>query len=195
MASGWRRGRADTTTSPRPPSRCSRPRPTQASGRWTAPWPPPGAPSTQATGRTSPERRARCLEQLGNALLNRLDDFFALSQQEWGCIANARLFQIDGPPFMVLRAAELAMVPVEETKDAYGAAGTTLLRHEPLGVVSVLTPWNFPHTINLMKLGAALAAGNTVVLKPSPLTPLAGLAPSRTSSTSTPTFRPASSTS
>jgi aldehyde dehydrogenase (NAD+) len=125
---------------------------------------------------TSPELRARCLEQLGNALLGRLDDFFALSQQEWGCIANARLFQIDGPPFMVLRAAELAMVPVEETMDAYGAAGRTLLRHEPLGVVSVLTPWNFPHTLNLMKLGAALAAGNTVVLKPSPLTPLVGLA-------------------
>jgi len=62
---------------------------------------------------TSPELRARCLEQLGNALLGRLDDFFALSQQEWGCIANARLFQIDGPPFMMLRAAELAMVPVE----------------------------------------------------------------------------------
>ena len=63
--------------------------------------------------------------------------------------------------------------------DAWGAAGTTLLRYEPLGVVSVLTPWNFPHTLNAMKVGAALAAGNTVVLKPSPLTPLAGLALAR----------------
>ena len=63
--------------------------------------------------------------------------------------------------------------------DAWGAAGTTLLRYEPLGVVAVMTPWNFPHTLNVMKLGAALAAGNTVVLKPSPLTPLAGLALAR----------------
>lgn len=42
-----------------------------------------------------------------------------------------------------------------------------------------MTPWNFPHTLNVMKLGAALAAGNTLVLKPSPLTPLAGLALAR----------------
>ena len=63
--------------------------------------------------------------------------------------------------------------------DAWGAAGTTLLRYEPLGVVAAMTPWNFPHTINVMKLGAALAAGNTLVLKPSPLTPLAGLALAR----------------
>lgn len=123
-----------------------------------------------------PEERSRCLRQLADALMTRGDEFFALSQTEWGCIANERLFQIDGPPFMVMRAADLALEPVETPMDAFGAFGTTLLRYEPLGVVSVLTPWNFPHTINLMKLGAALAAGNTVVLKPSPLTPLAGLA-------------------
>ncbi|WP_375489295.1 aldehyde dehydrogenase family protein, partial [uncultured Mycobacterium sp.] len=46
-------------------------------------------------------------------------------------------------------------------------------------VVSVLTPWNFPHCLNVMTLSNALAAGNTVVLKPSPLTPLAGLALAR----------------
>ncbi len=45
--------------------------------------------------------------------------------------------------------------------------------------MSVLTPWNFPHSLNVMKVGNALAAGNTVVLKPSPLTPLAGLALAR----------------
>ena len=78
-----------------------------------------------------------------------------------------------------MQAAELATHPVEEQIDAYGAAGTTLLRYEPLGVVSILTPWNFPHTLNVMKVCAALAAGNTVVLKPSPLAPLAGLALAR----------------
>ncbi len=54
-----------------------------------------------------------------------------------------------------------------------------LIRHEPAGVISLITPWNFPHAINLMKLGPALAAGDTVVLKPSPLAPLAGLALAR----------------
>jgi len=130
-------------------------------------------------GSATAAERAGCLNELGNALLEHADEFFALSQAEWGCTAGERLFQIDGPAFMALHAAELAAEPAEEAIDAYGAAGTTLLRYEPLGVVSILTPWNFPHTLNVMKVTAALAAGNTVVLKPSPLTPLAGLALAR----------------
>ena len=130
-------------------------------------------------GTATPEDRARCLTQLGNALLEHADDFFALSQVEWGCTTNERLIQVDGPAFMALRAGELAAQLADEPIHAYGAAGTTLVRHEPLGVVSVLTPWNFPHSLNVMKVSNALAAGNTIVLKPSPLTPLAGLALAR----------------
>jgi aldehyde dehydrogenase (NAD+) len=127
----------------------------------------------------APEERSRCLQQLSEALLARADDFYALAQTEWGCTANERLIQVEGPAFMVGRAAELALEPVEEPADFWGAAGRTLLRYEPLGVVAALTPWNFPHTLNVMKLRAALAAGNTMVLKPSPLTPLAALALAR----------------
>jgi acyl-CoA reductase-like NAD-dependent aldehyde dehydrogenase len=129
--------------------------------------------------RAALEERARCLDQLGNALMQHADDFFALSQAEWGCVANERLIQIDGPAFMALNAGELAAQLIDEPITAFGAAGTTLLRHEPLGVVSILTPWNFPHSLNVMKVSRALAAGNTLVLKPSPLTPLAGLALAR----------------
>ncbi|HUC55941.1 MAG TPA: aldehyde dehydrogenase family protein, partial [Streptosporangiaceae bacterium] len=46
---------------------------------------------------------------------------------------------------------------------------------EAAGVVAAITPWNFPNQINLAKLGPALAAGCTVVLKPAPDTPLTGL--------------------
>ena len=123
-----------------------------------------------------PAERARCIQQLGDALLAHADDVYALAQAEWGCSANERIIHVEGPAFMVGHSAELALEPAETPLDAWGAAGTTLLRYEPLGVVSILTPWNFPHTLNAMKVGAALAAGNTVVLKPSPLTPLAGLA-------------------
>src|SRR5689334_20493535 len=42
---------------------------------------------------------------------------------------------------------------------------------EAVGVVGAITPWNFPHQINFAKLGPALAAGNTIVLKPAPDTP------------------------
>lgn len=126
----------------------------------------------------SAQERANCLNQLGEALLKHADDFFALSQVEWGCTANERVMQVDGAAFMSMHAAQLATQLADETVTGIGA-GTTLLRHEPLGVVSVLTPWNFPHCLNVMKLNHALAGGNTVVLKPSPLTPLAGLALAR----------------
>jgi aldehyde dehydrogenase (NAD+) len=126
----------------------------------------------------SAEQRGGCLNQLGDALMKHADDFFALSQVEWGCVANERMMQIDGAAFMSMHAAQLATQLTDQEVGGMGA-GNTLLRHEPLGVVSVLTPWNFPHCLNVMKLNHALAAGNTVVLKPSPLTPLAGLALAR----------------
>jgi aldehyde dehydrogenase (NAD+) len=128
--------------------------------------------------RMSLEERAGCLNQLGDALIKHADDFFALGQVEWGCIANVRAMQIDGAGYMSMRAAQLATQLSDQEINGIGA-GTTLLRHEPLGVVSILTPWNFPHTLNVMKVNNALAAGNTVVLKPSPLTPLTGLALAR----------------
>ncbi|OBF20937.1 aldehyde dehydrogenase [Mycobacterium kubicae] len=123
-------------------------------------------------------QRGECLNQLGAALLEHNDEFFALSQAEWGCIANERVMQVDGAGYMSMHAAQLAAKLSDKPVTGIGA-GTTLLRHEPLGVVSILTPWNFPHTLNVMKVNNALAAGNTVVLKPSPLTPVAGLALAR----------------
>lgn len=49
-------------------------------------------------------------------------------------------------------------------------------RYEPLGVVAVVTPWNFPFAIPMVEIAACLAAGNTVVLKPASATALTGLA-------------------
>ncbi|TDE39249.1 aldehyde dehydrogenase family protein [Actinomadura sp. 6K520] len=57
-----------------------------------------------------------------------------------------------------------------ETDDA---AGRLVLRRRPYGVVAAITPWNAPVILTLLKAGPALAAGNTVVVKPSPLAPLA----------------------
>ena len=55
------------------------------------------------------------------------------------------------------------------------AGGQAFTVREPVGVVGLITPWNFPLTIAAWKLGPALAAGNTVVLKPAELTPLTAL--------------------
>src|SRR2546423_10640449 len=55
------------------------------------------------------------------------------------------------------------------------AGGVSMTFREPLGVVALIVPWNFPLTIAAWKLAPALAAGNTVVLKPAELTPLTAL--------------------
>jgi betaine-aldehyde dehydrogenase len=55
------------------------------------------------------------------------------------------------------------------------AGGIDMTFREPLGVVGLITPWNFPIAIASWKLGPALAAGNTIVLKPAELTPLTAL--------------------
>ena len=55
------------------------------------------------------------------------------------------------------------------------AGGVDMTFREPLGVVGLIVPWNFPLTISAWKLGPALAAGNTVVLKPAELTPLTAI--------------------
>jgi aldehyde dehydrogenase (NAD+) len=56
-------------------------------------------------------------------------------------------------------------------REVFGQPQRRLIRREPIGVVGAITPWNFPLYLNLAKLGPALAAGNTVVLKPAPDTP------------------------
>src|SRR6201999_134744 len=55
------------------------------------------------------------------------------------------------------------------------AGGQAFTVREPLGVVGLIVPWNFPLNISSWKLGPALACGNTVVLKPAELTPLSAL--------------------
>ncbi len=57
----------------------------------------------------------------------------------------------------------------------YGAGATSFVRREPVGVVASITPWNYPFQMAVWKIGPALAAGNTVVLKPATPTPLTTL--------------------
>ena len=75
------------------------------------------------------------------------------------------------------RRPELTARPPVVTPRPGGAAtlGGWAVRREPYGVVAAITPYNFPLLENVMKLGPALAAGNAVVLKPSPLTPYSAL--------------------
>ncbi len=121
----------------------------------------------------TPERRAELLHGLADAVADRKEQLATLEARNAGKpIADAR--------------GEIGMVA--DTFRYYAAAPQRLLGdtipvsggidmtfREPLGVVGLIVPWNFPLTIAAWKLGPALAAGNTVVLKPAELTPLSAL--------------------
>ncbi len=68
------------------------------------------------------------------------------------------------------RSLRVGARPARSTS-SWGCRATGKVVHEPVGVVGAITPWNFPFMLNLSKIAPALAAGNTVVLKPAPDTP------------------------
>jgi aldehyde dehydrogenase (NAD+) len=71
---------------------------------------------------------------------------------------------------------ELSAVPPQVVARSSGSVlGSWAIRREPVGVAAAITAYNFPFLLNVMKVGPALAAGNTVVLKPSPYTPYSAL--------------------
>ncbi len=73
--------------------------------------------------------------------------------------------------------SKLAQVDLQENLDTVSRPGLSrnYLMHEPVGVVGAIIPWNFPLKMAVWKLGPALAAGNTVVLKPSEETPVTAM--------------------
>ncbi|NED60971.1 aldehyde dehydrogenase family protein, partial [Streptomyces sp. SID10244] len=77
-------------------------------------------------------------------------------------------------PVQLLRyyADLIESTPVEERRISQPLPGTTVVRREPIGVVAAIAPWNFPAVLSMFKIAPALAAGCTVVLKPSPETSL-----------------------
>jgi aldehyde dehydrogenase (NAD+) len=120
--------------------------------------------------------RVDCLRQLHRALVDEGERMRALTTAE----AGAPAFLTTGPQYDVpvdgLRwIADLAETYAWETDlgeaKPMGIPTRRTVRREAIGVVAAITPWNFPNQINLAKLGPALAAGNTVVLKPAPDTP------------------------
>ncbi|MBO3749595.1 aldehyde dehydrogenase [Streptosporangiaceae bacterium NEAU-GS5] len=120
--------------------------------------------------------RVRCLRQLRQALVRHGDELRDLTVREVGAPRFLTYgAQFDAPVADLGWFADLAE-QYAWTRDLGRAApmGMTSDRQvlrEAVGVVGAITPWNFPHQINLAKLGPALAAGNTVVLKAAPDTP------------------------
>jgi acyl-CoA reductase-like NAD-dependent aldehyde dehydrogenase len=121
----------------------------------------------------APADRARVLHALASLLAERREQLAVTEARNVGKpIGDAR-----GEMDMVADTFRYyAAAPERALGDTIPVAGGVAMTfREPLGVVALITPWNFPLAIASWKLAPALAAGNTVVLKPAELTPLTAL--------------------
>ncbi len=116
--------------------------------------------------------RQRYVARIGDAIERHAEDFMKLLTLEQGKARQGAEWEIGGSAIWCHEIAkqELPLHVVEDT-------GTRRVetRRVPLGVVGGITPWNFPVLLAIWKIAPALVAGNTMVLKPSPYTPLTTL--------------------
>ncbi|MBA4022305.1 MULTISPECIES: aldehyde dehydrogenase [unclassified Williamsia] len=123
-----------------------------------------------------PAFRAKCLRQLRDALQGHVDELREITIAEVGAphfLTSGP--QLEGPIADLGYFADLAE-NYQWSSDLgrakpMGIKNDRVVQREAAGVVGAITPWNFPHQINFAKIGPALAAGCTVVLKPAPDTP------------------------
>jgi aminomuconate-semialdehyde/2-hydroxymuconate-6-semialdehyde dehydrogenase len=115
--------------------------------------------------------RARWLEKLATALEARLDDFAHAESRDGGKpFALARDVEI---PRAVANLRFFAHAATQFASESHhGEAGLNYTLRQPLGAVGTISPWNLPLYLFTWKIAPALAAGNTVVAKPSEVTPM-----------------------
>jgi aldehyde dehydrogenase (NAD+) len=126
-----------------------------------------------------PALRARCLRQLHAALEKHSSEIRATLRAEVGaCEVSLGSAMFDMALGILPYSAHLAETFEWErdlgTAGEWGMPSKRTLIREPAGVAACITPWNVPMQVNLAKVGPALAAGCTVVLKPAPDTPWSG---------------------
>jgi acyl-CoA reductase-like NAD-dependent aldehyde dehydrogenase len=127
------------------------------------------AEAAQAWGRDDAARR-QAVSAVADVLAENIDELAALLTAEAGKTINDSKLEIQGAAAWFSYYGGLD-VSWRESLDPGRVTGV----RRPLGVVAAITPWNFPLALASWKLAPALRAGNTVVLKPSPYTPMATL--------------------
>ena len=117
---------------------------------------------------TALEQRTALLRKFGAALARRKDSLTQAMASEIGTpLKIAHIVQVDAPIRNIDNFIQSSALLAWEQQ-----IGNSLIVREPFGVVACITPWNFPLHQIVLKVVPALLAGNTVVLKPSELTPL-----------------------
>ncbi|MEV7379579.1 aldehyde dehydrogenase family protein [Streptomyces lydicus] len=130
------------------------------------------AEKAAASWRADENARRVAIRQAADTLLADQQDLAAVLSAEQGKPFKAACYEVAETARWMKAATDLELPRTVVQDDATAYAD---IRHRPLGVVAAITPWNFPLLLAGWKLGPALLAGNTVVLKPSPFTPLSTL--------------------
>jgi aldehyde dehydrogenase (NAD+) len=124
-----------------------------------------------AFAETSPAERKQLLERILAAFMNRYDEIADAVMQEVGA---PKTLSHDWQAGIGKRHLEQLLLTLD-TFEFQKQRGTTLISQEPVGVVALITPWNWPINQIVCKVAPALAAGCTMVLKPSEIAPINAL--------------------
>src|SRR5215475_6687562 len=125
---------------------------------------------------TTPSERQRALLKLADAVEERAAEFVAVESRNTGKPIGLTTSEEIPPAVDQIRFFAGAARMLEGRSAAeYMAGHTSYVRREPIGVCAQVTPWNYPLMMAIWKFAPALAAGNTIVLKPSDTTPVSTL--------------------
>jgi betaine-aldehyde dehydrogenase len=125
---------------------------------------------------TTPSERQRALLRFADAVEEHADELVALESQNTGKPLGLTASEEIPPMVDQIRFFAGAARNLEgRAAGEYMAGHTSFIRREPIGVVAQVTPWNYPMMMAVWKFAPAIAAGNTVVLKPSDTTPVTTL--------------------
>jgi betaine-aldehyde dehydrogenase len=123
--------------------------------------------------RTAPVARQEALLHIADALLERAEEFAAAELLDTGSTAAAGELPLMADQLRFFAGA--ARILEGSAAGEYTPGHTSYVRREPVGVCAQLAPWNFPLLMAVLKSAPAIAAGNTVVLKPAETTPRTAL--------------------
>jgi len=129
----------------------------------------------QTWGRTTPVERATALLKLADVIEADMDRLVELESRDAGKPVAAVSIEVEAAADCLRFFAGAARTMETQGAGEYLEGYTSMLRREPVGVIGSVSPWNYPLMMAAWKVGPAIAAGCTVVLKPSELTPMSTL--------------------
>ncbi len=126
----------------------------------------------ESWGQTTPSERQLALLKIADAIEARAEELVAVESENTGK-PKALVLSEEVPPMVdqIRFFAGAARVLEGTSAGEYMTGYTSFIRREPIGVCAAVTPWNYPAMMAVWKWAPALAAGNTMVLKPSDTTP------------------------